>query len=40
MAPDEETQLAEYLAAVKTLDGLPLTIRTLDQGADKPIDFS
>jgi phosphotransferase system enzyme I (PtsI) len=40
MAPDEETQLAEYLAAVKTLDGLPLTIRTLDQGADKPIDFT
>jgi phosphotransferase system enzyme I (PtsI) len=38
MAPDEETQLAEYLAAVKTLDGLPLTIRTLDQGADKSID--
>ncbi len=38
MASDEETQLAEYLAAVKTLDGLPLTIRTLDQGADKPID--
>ena len=38
LASDEETQLAEYLAAVKTLDGLPLTIRTLDQGADKPID--
>jgi phosphotransferase system enzyme I (PtsI) len=38
MASDEETQLAEYLAAVNTLDGLPLTIRTLDQGADKPID--
>ena len=38
MASDEETQLAEYLAAVETLDGLPLTIRTLDLGADKPID--
>jgi phosphotransferase system enzyme I (PtsI) len=35
---DEETQLADYLAAVKTLDGLPLTIRTLDVGADKPSD--
>jgi phosphotransferase system enzyme I (PtsI) len=38
MASDEETQLAEYLAAVKILDGLPLTIRTLDLGADKPFD--
>ena len=38
MASDEETQLAEYLAAVKSLDGLPLTIRTLDLGADKPSD--
>ena len=38
MASDEETQLAEYLAAVKILDGLPLTIRTLDLGADKPSD--
>ena len=38
MAGDEETQLNEYLAAIKTLDGLPLTIRTLDIGADKSID--
>jgi phosphotransferase system enzyme I (PtsI) len=38
MASSEETQLAEYLAAVETLDGLPLTIRTLDLGADKPAD--
>jgi phosphotransferase system enzyme I (PtsI) len=35
MASDEETQLAEYLSAIETLDGLPLTIRTLDIGADK-----
>jgi phosphotransferase system enzyme I (PtsI) len=35
---DEETQLTDYLAAVKILDGLPLTIRTLDVGADKPSD--
>ncbi len=38
MASDEETQLAEYLAAVETLDGLPLTIRTLDLGAEKVTD--
>jgi len=43
MAPDEEAQLAEYAAAVNTLNGIPLTIRTLDLGTDKtagPIDFS
>ncbi|MGD2128410.1 MAG: phosphoenolpyruvate-utilizing N-terminal domain-containing protein, partial [Lysobacterales bacterium] len=32
--PDEEAQLAVYAETVKTLDGLPLTIRTLDLGAD------
>jgi phosphotransferase system enzyme I (PtsI) len=43
MAPEEETQLAEYSAALACMDGKPLTIRTLDLGADKtsgPIDFS
>jgi len=43
MAPDEEAQLAEYSAAVAMLKGTPLTVRTLDLGADKtsgPIDFS
>jgi len=43
MAPDEETQLETYRTAVEMLGGLPLTIRTLDLGADKttgPIDFS
>ena len=43
MAPDEETQVTAYQVAVELLDGLPLTIRTLDLGADKttgPIDFS
>jgi phosphotransferase system enzyme I (PtsI) len=35
-APDEETQLAEFTSAIELLDGLPLTIRTLDMGADKP----
>ncbi len=38
LASDEETQLNEYLAAIETLNGLPLTIRTLDIGADKSID--
>jgi phosphotransferase system enzyme I (PtsI) len=36
--PDEETQLAEFAAAIDLLGGLPLTIRTLDMGADKPSD--
>lgn len=43
MAPDEETQFEAYREAVQLLGGLPLTIRTLDLGADKttgPIDFS
>ncbi len=37
-APDEETQLAEYSKAIKTLQGNPLTIRTMDLGADKTSD--
>jgi phosphotransferase system enzyme I (PtsI) len=36
--PDEETQVAEFAAAIDLLGGLPLTIRTLDMGADKPSD--
>lgn len=36
--PDEETQLAEYLSALDLMDGKPLTIRTLDLGADKSTD--
>lgn len=42
-APDEETQVTEYSNAVAALDGMPLTIRTMDLGADKTsdaIDFS
>jgi phosphotransferase system enzyme I (PtsI) len=42
-APDEETQLAEYLTAIGALAGKPLTIRTMDLGADKTseaLDFS
>jgi phosphotransferase system enzyme I (PtsI) len=33
--PDEEEHLATYTAIVRALDGLPLTIRTLDLGLDK-----
>jgi phosphotransferase system enzyme I (PtsI) len=33
--PGEEDQYDEYLAAVKRMNGRPLTIRTLDLGADK-----
>ncbi|KAA6186032.1 phosphoenolpyruvate--protein phosphotransferase [Thiohalocapsa marina] len=35
--PDEEAHLAAYLELVRGLDGIPLTIRTLDLGADKPL---
>ena len=34
-APDENQQYQEYRKAVKALKGKPLTIRTLDLGADK-----
>lgn len=33
--PDEEAQFASYMEALDSLDGSPLTIRTLDIGADK-----
>jgi len=36
--PSEEEQLEAYLAAVKGLKGIPITIRTLDLGADKTTD--
>jgi phosphotransferase system enzyme I (PtsI) len=35
--PDEEEHLAAYLSVVRNLDGIPVTIRTLDLGADKQI---
>ena len=41
--PDEDEQLDEFAAAIALLDGIPLTIRTLDLGADKSaqhLDFS
>ena len=36
--PNEEEQLATYLEVIHGLAGAPVTIRTLDLGADKPID--
>jgi phosphoenolpyruvate-protein phosphotransferase (PTS system enzyme I) len=36
--PDEEEQYAAYSQAVKGMQGLPVTIRTVDVGADKPLD--
>ncbi|MBI5461989.1 MAG: phosphoenolpyruvate--protein phosphotransferase [Gammaproteobacteria bacterium] len=36
--PSEAEQLERYAEVVRALDGLPLTIRTLDLGADKQVD--
>jgi phosphoenolpyruvate-protein phosphotransferase (PTS system enzyme I) len=36
--PDEEEQYQAYRAAVEGMHGLPVTIRTIDVGADKPLD--
>lgn len=36
--PDEEEQFIAYRQAVESLNGLPLTIRTVDIGADKPLE--
>ncbi len=36
--PDEEEQFTAYKAAVQAMQGLPVTIRTVDIGADKPLD--
>ncbi len=36
--PDEEEHLETYLGVVRGLDGIPLTIRTLDLGMDKQVD--
>ncbi len=38
--PDEEEQYAAYRKAVEGMQGLPVTIRTVDVGADKPLDGS
>ena len=36
--PGEEEQYAAYCEAVQGMQGLPVTIRTVDVGADKPLD--
>ena len=36
--PDEDEQYEAYRAAVLAMKGLPVTIRTVDIGADKPLD--
>jgi phosphoenolpyruvate-protein phosphotransferase (PTS system enzyme I) len=36
--PDEDEQFEAYREAVQTLGGLPVTIRTVDIGADKPLE--
>lgn len=36
--PDEEEHLASYLHVIKTLEGISVTIRTADLGADKQLD--
>nr|WP_315496756.1 phosphoenolpyruvate--protein phosphotransferase [uncultured Rhodoferax sp.] len=38
--PDEEEQYQAYKKAVEGMEGLPVTIRTVDVGADKPLDDS
>ncbi len=36
--PDEDEQFEAYRQAVQAMHGLPVTIRTVDIGADKPLD--
>jgi phosphotransferase system enzyme I (PtsI) len=36
--PDEEEQFRSYMKVIKSLPGRPVTIRTLDLGADKQVD--
>lgn len=38
--PNEDEQFAAYRRAVEGMQGLPVTIRTIDIGADKPLDES
>ena len=38
--PDEEEQYQAYRRAVDGMNGLPVTIRTVDVGADKPLEES
>ena len=36
--PDEDEQFVAYRDAVRAMNGLPVTIRTVDIGADKPLE--
>lgn len=36
--PDEDAQYRAYCAAIEGMQGLPVTIRTIDVGADKQLD--
>ncbi|RZL90559.1 MAG: phosphoenolpyruvate--protein phosphotransferase [Variovorax sp.] len=36
--PDEEEQYQAYKRAVEGMQGMPVTVRTIDVGADKPLD--
>jgi phosphotransferase system enzyme I (PtsI) len=36
--PEEEEQFAAYRRAIELMSGRPVTIRTIDVGADKPLD--
>jgi len=38
-APEEDEQVAEYVAAAKAMQGHPVIIRTLDVGADKALSY-
>ena len=38
--PDEQEQYLAYCRAIEGMKGLPVTIRTVDIGADKPLDRS
>ncbi len=38
LLPDEEEQYQAYKRAVEGMHGMPVTVRTIDIGADKPLD--
>jgi phosphotransferase system enzyme I (PtsI) len=38
-SPDEEQQFAAYRRTIEGMRGHPVTIRTIDVGADKPLDY-
>ncbi|MBC2602897.1 phosphoenolpyruvate--protein phosphotransferase [Puniceicoccus vermicola] len=37
--PTEDEQYESYKAMVESLDGLPMVLRTIDIGGDKPVDY-